>query len=132
MPTQQHIDEIAGYLKSFKDGTRKHNQEHYHSHWGTNHCLAGWKELDDASSKGVNPLDWEERELGDDDYFSTSPSLRKWRSQYAISSGLYAQRAWALSEEQAKSLFDWKLSLSKMEANLKAIAAEYNLVVPEI
>ena len=58
MPTQQDINEIASYLKSFEDGTRKHDQSSIHG-CGSSHCLAGWKAYEDAIKSGLQIDDFE-------------------------------------------------------------------------
>lgn len=100
MPEQKHIDEIAGYLISFYDGTLKHHQQDYHSPCGTAHCLAGWKEIQD------NHPNW----TGD-----------SWD---------YAQYSWRLTFDEACLLFLGGLTLAQMVSNLKDIAEDHGLTIP--
>ena len=132
MPTQQHIDEIADYLRSFKDGTRKHNQDFWHSHCGTSHCLAGWKALDDATNAGIEIKDWNEGY----EETSFSDTLLEWlRSQVSHSTFLteeeiYARIQWQLDPLETGMLFEAALTLEQMMNNLCDIAKNHGLVPP--
>lgn len=123
MPTQDHINEIAGYLKSFEDGTRNHDQRFIHSACGSAHCLAGWKELDDAIAR------------------KDCISFRSEEGVKAIINGVahryangwdYAAAVWELDEEEDEDyiLFAPDLTLDEMKEGLRTIAAFHGLTCP--
>ena len=136
MPKQEHIDEIAGYIRSFEDGSKPHNQGHYHSPLGTPlhgcgtaHCLAGWKAYDDAIAAGVR-IEWQ---CGSVDQYD-DPWLRSddlW--EFVNSTGdswseeIYSRHEWELTTWEGDRLFGASLSLATMKENLRAIAASHGL-----
>lgn len=122
MPTQDSVVEIAGYIQSFEEGTRAHDQSRYHAECGTAHCLAGWKEYDDAIAQGIE-VTW--RGLQHD----YSDDLVKMHPCEATP-GRYAAVQWGLSTDEADELFWPTLTLGQMKKNLRAIAKSHGLTCP--
>lgn len=125
MPTQANVDEIAEYLRSFKDGSRKHNQTEWHSNCGTAHCLAGWKAFDDYSKNNVPIDDWEQF----DSYTSHSEILEEWLGTQNPEP--YCTKTWGLTDLESYSLFDSHLTLDQMMAHLCKIAKDHDLIEPK-
>jgi hypothetical protein len=132
MPTQQDINEIASYLKSFEDGTRKHDQSSIHG-CGSSHCLAGWKAYDDATKSGLQIDDFVAVQFGPMTWYQ-SAKLEKFCQQKADSESIfyfdemdYAAKVWGLNEEEEDLLFDGDLTLQEMKENLKSIAVSHGL-----
>ena len=135
MPTQEHINEIAEYLRKFKSGELEHYQQWYHC--GTAHCLAGWKAVHDAQATGVDvfsctkkmpdilydDLNWISLPLLNDFMRHTSLCCDEWQ---------YAQLKWGLNGGEAQMLFDADLSLEDMIDNLQSIDAHNDLTCPSI
>lgn len=137
MPKQEHIDEIAGYIRSFENGSKPHNQGHYHSplgtplhDCGTAHCLAGWKAYDDAIAAGVK-VEWQclgsvgqydGRWLKSDDLWGFVNSTGKYWNEET-----YSRHKWGLTVLEGDRLFGSSLSLAAMKENLRAIAASHGL-----
>lgn len=130
MPTQENINEIASYLKSFEDGTRRHNQQDIHS-CKSSHCLAGWKAYEDATKEGLVIDDW-----GTYDYLDGSTSAESKKLEHFCATELdfqfademdYAAQVWGLNDKESDLLFDGDLTLEQMKNNLKSIATSHGL-----
>jgi hypothetical protein len=135
MPNQAHINEIAAYLRDFKEGKRLHNQEYFHSFTscGTAHCLAGWKQYDDAVKAQIS-IDWNPQVEPNDPHASSDDLVRFSSKVYGvISPWAYAVRAWDLDDNfhEDERLFRGSLTLDEMIANLEDIAQENHLTVPD-
>jgi len=134
MPTQNDINEIADYLKSFEDGTRKHDQSTIHG-CGSSHCLAGWKAYEDAIKAGLQIDDFELNgsDVDDIDWYESKTLEKfcqekaKFGSPYLFGEMDYAAQVWGLDYEEEDSLFDGDLTLQQMKANLKSIAISHGL-----
>jgi hypothetical protein len=131
MPTQANVDEIAEYLRSFKDGSRKHNQTEWHSNCGTAHCLAGWKVVDDYHQNNGQIDDWKEEfyTIGDEEFsFSMSSKLS---NSPPSNPDRYCRKVWGLTFDESESLFESYLTLEDMMANLCKIAKDHDLIEPK-
>jgi hypothetical protein len=131
MPTQNDINEIADYLKSFEDGTRKHDQASIHG-CGSSHCLAGWKAYDDATKAGLQIDDFVPFYTYDYDWYESKTLEKFCKEKVSESSSWtgemdYAAQVWGLDGEEEDLLFDGDLTLQQMKANLESIAVSHGL-----
>ena len=131
MITQEHINEIADYLKSFEDGTRKHDQKNIHG-CGSSHCLAGWKTYEDAIKEGLVVDDFKQISRYDSEWYSSKLLVEFVTDKLNTKEWLpdemdYAAQVWCLNEDEAELLFDGDLTLQEMKVNLKFIATSHDL-----